>query len=665
VVEVALGGAGITGESCLTPPSGLVAWWPGDGHANDIWGANHGALNGGATFSPGMVGQAFSLDGRAGSRIVVGDNNALDLVNMTVEAWIFVRSIDRLWDRIICKAGPQQRADLADFAGYELAIGGTAYPPPGRPAGFAWASFTLHDGTQTLNAFSTTALQTNTWYHLVGTYNNSTKIVRLFLNGVQEGSATNALFGAPLITENPLYFGFEPYYGPIALSFNGLIDEVQVYNRALSASEIQALYAAGSAGKCKDTGPPVIVAQPQSQAANAGDDVTLTVVAGGTKLVDYQWRFNGVNLPGATNSALVLTNVQPAQAGIYAVAVSNALGSVTSSNATLTVTLPELCVTAPTGLIGWWPGDNHANDIWGANHGVPQGGVLFASGHVRDAFSFDGIDDYVEITNASFPSGNVPITIEFWMRGVPGGPANDRAVAIGASAQHQSILIGEQKGNNHIRMIATLSTECESTSVVFDNKFHHIAAVYDQASLRLYVDGLLESSCPYSSLNLAGSVITIGQQGSGARMSWTYFHGLIDELSIYSRALSAGQIQALYAAGSVGKCKATNAPVIFAQPQDQTTKAGDIASFSVLAGGTPPLSYQWRFNGANLAGATNPTLLLTKVQAGQDGNYSVVVSNSYGAVTSAVARLTVVVWLSLVGQQHGQRGADSDFHQQR
>src|SRR5439155_955559 len=70
---------------------------------------------------------------------------------------------------------------------------------------------------------------------------------------------------------------------------------------------------------------------------------------------------------------------------------------------------------------------------------------------------------------------------------------------------------------------------------------------------------------------------------------------------------------------------------------------GQTASFSVLASGDTPLSYQWNFNGTALSGATNATLGLTNVQTNQAGNYTVLVANNWGSVTSAVATLTVYV----------------------
>src|SRR5206468_883512 len=83
------------------------------------------------------------------------------------------------------------------------------------------------------------------------------------------------------------------------------------------------------------------------------------------------------------------------------------------------------------------------------------------------------------------------------------------------------------------------------------------------------------------------------------------------------------------------------APTITAQPASQTVSAWQDATLTVVAAGTTPLSYQWRKDLMNLSGATSASLALTKVQLNQAGNYVVVITNSYGSVTSSVAVLTV------------------------
>jgi uncharacterized delta-60 repeat protein len=84
---------------------------------------------------------------------------------------------------------------------------------------------------------------------------------------------------------------------------------------------------------------PFIATNPPNRSVNAGQNVTFTVAAGGTPPLTYQWRKEGTNLLSATNASLTLTNVQWADRGNYAVQVSNLVGAVTSSAASLTVNL--------------------------------------------------------------------------------------------------------------------------------------------------------------------------------------------------------------------------------------------------------------------------------------------------------------------------------------
>ena len=83
--------------------------------------------------------------------------------------------------------------------------------------------------------------------------------------------------------------------------------------------------------------PPTITSQPAGQTVYAGDTVTFNVTAVGSPPLSYQWTFKGTNLVGATDTSIILVNVQASQAGAYAVKVASPYGAVTSSNAVLTV----------------------------------------------------------------------------------------------------------------------------------------------------------------------------------------------------------------------------------------------------------------------------------------------------------------------------------------
>ena len=90
---------------------------------------------------------------------------------------------------------------------------------------------------------------------------------------------------------------------------------------------------------------------------------------------------------------------------------------------------------------------------------------------------------------------------------------------------------------------------------------------------------------------------------------------------------------------------ATLSPRITNQPASQTVAAGTSATFTVGATGSMPLGYQWRFNETPIVGATASSYTVTNAQTNNAGDYSVAVTNNYGAITSSAATLTVTVWV--------------------
>jgi alpha-tubulin suppressor-like RCC1 family protein len=108
------------------------------------------------------------------------------------------------------------------------------------------------------------------------------------------------------------------------------------------------------------------------------------------------------------------------------------------------------------------------------------------------------------------------------------------------------------------------------------------------------------------------------------------------------------------ATSAVVNITVNSAPAITTQPQNQTSFAGGTATFTVVATGTAPLTYQWRFNGNNLSGQTASSLVLQNLQNANAGAYSVVVANPYGSVTSAPASLVLSIIVGWGTNQWGQ-----------
>src|SRR4051812_4369987 len=105
----------------------------------------------------------------------------------------------------------------------------------------------------------------------------------------------------------------------------------------------------------------------------------------------------------------------PLRLGLFLIPFSVASALAVSAFITFATNMrAETCVTPRSGLVSWWPGDGNANDIVGSNNnGTLENGATFSSGEVEQAFSFDGVDDYVVIPNIvnAWPEG----TIEAWI----------------------------------------------------------------------------------------------------------------------------------------------------------------------------------------------------------------------------------------------------------
>jgi hypothetical protein len=433
-------------------------------------------------------------------------------------------------------------------------------------------------------------------------------------------------------------------YGSPVLPFNGEIDEVSIYNRALTAAEIASIYAASVSGKCPLTPtPPIIVAQPTNETVFEGSTAVFSVTAGGTPPLTCQWQFNTTNINGATNASLTLTNVSFSQAGSYSVTVTNTFGATNSANAVLTVNPPPPCAPVPSGLISWWPAEGNANDVAGTNNGTLMNGASFGPGEVGQAFSFNGDDQYVQIADS--PSLRpVSVTLECWFNANTNDGGNGVFISkpVGAG-QSASYAMGMNNNGNLFGLVGN-ANGYESLVYTLDpvpGVWYHAAYTFDNTAQfqTLYVNGVVVAS------GSASMAIVYDTHSVGIGVDFNYgspvleFNGRIDETSIYNRALTAAEIDSIYAASTKGKCPIP--PNIVVQPQDQSAVVGGSASFSVIAGGTPPLGYQWSDNGTNIANATNASLILTNVQITNDGTYTVIVSNVAGSVTSSNAVLTV------------------------
>jgi hypothetical protein len=623
---------------CVSVSGGIVSWWPAEGNGNDVAGSNPGTVNSGVSYSGGEVGQAFNFNGTSGT-IVVPASSSLDVGvsnGLTVECWIKPSDVSVRHPIVEWNNGSTIGAH------FYISHGWYDERPGDLMANIEDTGGGWHP------VFSAAGLvNTNSFQHVALTYDKASGMGTLYLNGAVVASANLGSFSPQ--TSFPMYVGQRPSDSSVAL-FSGLMDELSLYARALSQTEIQAIYNAGAFGKCQGSSAPFILTQPANETANVGGSARFSVTAGGSQPLSYQWRFGTNAVSGATGAVLNLSNVQLSDAGNYSVVVSNAFGTVTSSNAVLTVNTGG-CVSAPGGIVSWWPAEGNGGDVAGSNPGNVNSGVSYTAGEVAQAFNFNGTSGTIVVPasgsmNVGVGSG---LTVECWIK--PAELSVRHPIVEWGDASNIGVHFYVSHGWYDVRpgdLLANIEDTGGAWHPVFTaagllntNSFQHVALTYDKASGMgtLYLNGAVVASANLGSFTPQTSFpMYIGQRPSDSSVA--LYSGLMDELSLYARALSQAEIQAIYNAGASGKCQ-SSAPFIVTQPTNQTANVGGSASFSVTAGGSQPLSYQWRFGTNALNGATSAVLNLTNVQLSDAANYSVVVSNALGTVTSSNAVLTV------------------------
>jgi len=498
------------------------------------------------------------------------------------------------------------------------------------------------------------------WQHWVVTYDRPNGLYGLYLNGVKvlnAQSTNNYVRTDPTINVAPWEMGNDESLGGFLDPWRGALDDVRIYNRILFPTEVQALYALATPAA------PSFAPQPQSTTVYVGETLWLTPVVNGTPPLAFQWQKNGTNLPGATAMSLVITNVQPSDAGNYVLAASNSVRAVTSATAQVAV---GIVTSVTNGLAGYWKFDEKTGSTAADSSGLGNNGTVnnstggggqWTSGLVGGALEFRGQTsggDYVIVpTWPAASNGAMTWAAWVWADTLPLG-ATVGAGGSGEDGIGQFLLLVNSDGGNDLRgylqNVARTTTSPREGILFPTNNWQHVALVADGTTVRLYRNGSQVATARYSgqlfnptnALSI-GAVLT--SDSSAAASGW--WQGKMDEVAYWTRGLSAGEIFELVAAGLAGKPLTladsfSNAPpLISVQPQGGTVLLHEPFTTQVEATGEPPLAYQWFFDGVALKEETNAVLTLASVEFADAGAYTVVVATSVGSVTSAPAVLAI------------------------
>jgi Concanavalin A-like lectin/glucanases superfamily len=255
------------------------------------------------------------------------------------------------------------------------------------------------------------------------------------------------------------------------------------------------------------------------------------------------------------------------------------------------------CAPVPAGLVGWWPGDAQVTNVVGLP-GTLKFGTAVVAGLVGQAFSFDGVNDYVDV-GPGFDLDDM--TLEAWVNIDPATNTGERLVISTDSGEapvpgNRKLFALKSSTSELIDDVAgkDLGPAFEVWGVVGSDRltvptpltagWHHLAGVRDSAAGRfeLYVDGVLAAQqVPTGSGVVATQVhVVLGTSAPAPFYNTLNFAGLIDEADIFNLPLSAAQIAAIHAAGSAGKCAPEDLTAI--APRSHLARSSMAADLAVV-----------------------------------------------------------------------------------
>ena len=375
---------------------------------------------------------------------------------------------------------------------------------------------------------------------------------------------------------------------------------VVVSNSAGSATSNSAILTVNAAAVS-----PSITTQPVSQTVTAGQTASFSVSASGTAPLTYQWRKNGSNISGATSSTYTTPATAVGDSGaVFSVVVSNAVGSATSSNATLTVNAAPVSPSITTQP---------------ASQTVTAGQTA---------------------TFSVTASGTAPLTYQWKKNGSNISGATSSTYTTSATA------VGDN-GSVFIVVISNAASTVTSTDATLTVNAPSVSpSITTQPGNQTVTAGQTASF----SVSASGTApLTYQWRKNGSNISGATSSTYTPPATVVG---DSGAVFSVVVSNAVGSATSSNAtltvnaapvsPSITTQPASQTVTAGQTATFSVTASGTAPLTYQWRKNGSNISGATSSTYTTPATAVGDNGSvFIVVISNAASTVTSTDATLTV------------------------
>ncbi len=530
----------------IEEPEGITAWWQANGDGADHINGNQLALPTISFFDQGKVGAAFKFDGSVAHTRAV-NSPSLDIgkaAGFTIEFWAKPDDLRRV-PLLTWHNGTQPGVLVDQF----------------QPNS-AFLDCYIFDTSNVSHKISLSGWSAGTWHHAALTYDKTTGVATVYLNGVLNNTMNLGIFEPQ--TSYDLYLGGNPGAGQAR--YKGLLDEVAIYRRALTGQEIYAIFEAGATGKCPKDGNrgPVVEAGPDRVLAGGGNTLILNGYVADDGLpvastVEALWtKLSG---PGnvvfaASNSPV--TSVTFDAPGVYLLELSADDSSILLADV-VEVRVETLAETVATNALAvLWPADGHNVDILAGNVAYLAGGANYQTGKVGQGFHFDGANDHAKVfAHPSHDIGDAnAFTIELWVNAHAPNRGQQLLNWQTVNSQGASLSI---RSNNELT-VSLLDTNNVSHNMGVGGSFFpagqfvHVAVTYDRISGRgrVYRNGVLVNTA-----NLGGFRMktTTDLYLAGDNNGGSAFDGVLDEISLYRRELAAEEIYQIFAAGTRGEAR--------------------------------------------------------------------------------------------------------------
>jgi len=225
------------------------------------------------------------------------------------------------------------------------------------------------------------------------------------------------------------------------------------------------------------------------------------------------------------------------------------------------------------GLVGWWPGEGGAGDVTSQHPGTLANGTGFTTGLVNQAFTFDGVDDYV---NLGGWNPGTRWTLQAWVK--LSQLQTGRRAILGANADSRDWSLTAYDGSLGLtyKPLSGSTESLTNATVAQTNTWYHLAGTFDGSNVALYVNGVLVGTAPAASDYLGSSS---GTRIGGSVCCGEYFAGAVDEATIHNRPLSASEIATVFSQGAAGRCAGLGLGVLVFAPGGLVTS--NVSQFTV------------------------------------------------------------------------------------